>query len=614
MKKLKNKSIILIILIFCLLFSFPSLAETKLTEINHDNDIYIIEDYNRFKEIKSPKLALALSGGGARGFVNIGVIKALHEAGIYPDILIGSSMGGIISTLYGSGLDEDDLIKVTSTIPYSSLFDINLIPVYSLFQTRKFNYIIENITPEKHIEDFPLNTALLNFDLDSGHKYITSEGQISEVLQSTYSIPFYYPISKSKGKYLVDPGLVEMVPAKAARALTADIVIATTAFDELPYETYKYPMQSLMRMLLLIQKKNSQPILNNYSDIIIRNEVSDFSFKDFDLIEEFIKIGYINTMEIMPEIKKLLKEKNYVSNKPKFYKLDEKKYRKLNTDILFDRIIYPDTYFNYLLYYFNNQSFFEQELFRNLVYKFHYGFYYEHSHIRLEALFDVDEDRHTELKLRYKKLTENIDFITIFKNNPSFNNKIDYITEFKYFIQNSSVSLGWANLRNDDYYFLNNSIKLEQGNFDFENNTDILLNKNKKPQLTNSSLLDYNINESWSSLNKFVYSNTDLLGNPDIYRGIDTEQKEKISLSSSLIYRVPFSESQEFLYFFSLEEINPSMFIDIISTDKLNTAVGLNFNMVSSVMGLKPLNLDLSAAYDKNAQSVIYNFSVDIKF
>ena len=133
-------------------------------------------------------------------------------------------------------------------------------------------------------------------------------------------------------------------------------------------------------------------------------------------------------------------------------------------------------------------------------------------------------------------------------------------------------------------------------------------------QLINSSLLDYNINVNWAFQNKFVYSNTNLLGDPDIYRGRDNEQKEKTSLSSSIIYRLPFSESQEFLYFFSLEELKPSLFIDIESTDQLNAALGLNLNMVSSVMGLKPLNLDLSAAYDNNAQSVIYNFSVDIKF
>ena len=595
------------------LFLISGTSQAKLTEIKLAGDTYIIENYEKFAAIESPKLALALSGGGARGFVNIGVIKALHEEGIYPDIVIGSSMGGIITTFYGSGLNDQDLIDITTTIPYASLFDINLIPVYSLFQTRKFNYIVDKISPQKRIENFPINTALLNFDLDSGHKYITSEGRISEVLQSTYSIPFYYPIYKSKGRYLVDPGLVEMVPSKAAKALSADIVIATTAFDELPYESYKYPLQSLMRMLLLVQKKNSQPILNDYSDIIIRNEVSDFSFKDFDLIEEFISIGYKNTMQMMPEIKKLLKEKNYVSKKPEFYELDKEKYAKLNTDILFDRIIYPDTYFNYLLYYFNNQSFFEQELFRNLVYDLHYGIYYEHSHIRLKALFDVSEDKHTELKFRYKKLTENTDFITKIKNNPRYGS-IDYISEIKYFIQNSSVSVGYANLRGDNYYYLNNNIKLERGKFDFENNTDLLLSKEKKPQLINSNLLDYNINKKWAFINKFVYSNTNLLGNPDIYRGQDSPKKEKTSVSSSITYRVPFAESQEFLYFLSLDEFNPSIFFDIEYANKLNMATGINFNMVSSVMGLKPLNLDLSAAYDKLAKSVVYNFSVDIKF
>lgn len=596
-----------------MLTMFTNQSKAKLSELNFDNDIYLIENYQRFNEIQSPKLAYAFSGGGARAFVNIGVIKALEEEGIYPDIIIGSSMGGIIGTLYGSGLNYENLIKVTSNIPYRALFEINLIPVYSLFQTEKFNYIIEQVAPKKDVEDFPINTALLTFDLDTGHKYITSEGKISEVLQSTYSIPFYYPVYKSKGRYLVDPGLVEMVPAKAAKALSADIVISTTAFDELPYQTYEYPLQSLFRMLLLVQKKNSQPILNNYSDIIIRNEVSNFSFKDFNLIEEFITLGYKNTKEQLPEIKKLLKEKNYKSTKPKLFKLDNKKYEDIYTDILFDRITYPGSYFNFLLYYFHNQSFFEQELFRNLIYDIHYGFFYEKSNIKIKTLFDVGEDKHSELLLRYKKFTNNTDSIIRIKNNPEYNN-IDYLAELKYYISNSSISLGLANLRGENYYYFNNNIKYERGKYDFENNTDLLLSNDKNPQLINSSLLDYNINKNWTYKNKFVYSNTNLLGNPDIYRGIDSKQKEKLSLSSNIIYRVPFSKSLEFLYLFSLEDLRPSIFVDLESTENLNAALGINLNMASSIMGLTPLNLDLSAAYDKNNGQAVYNFSVNIDF
>lgn len=595
------------------MISYSFTINAQLSKITIGEDTYLIENYDKFKEIKSPKLALALSGGGARGFVNIGVIKALNEAGIYPDIVIGSSMGGIIGTLYGSGLSGESVENITTNLPYNSLLDINLFPIYSLFQTDKFNYIIEKVSPEKKLENFPVKTGLLNFDLDSGNMYVTSNGKISEVLQSTYSIPFYYPVYKSKDRYLVDPGLIEMVPAKAARALSADIVISTTAFDELPYETYKYPIQSLSRMLLLVQKKNSQPILNKYSDIIIKNEVSDYSFKDFDLIEEFIAIGYNNTKAKIPEIKKLLEDKNYKSRKPDFFEYNKKYYDELYTDILFDRMIYPDTYFNYLLYYFDNQSFFEQDLFRNLVYDLHYGVYFEKSHIKIKTLFDVDDDKHTELMMRYKKLLEPMDYIIRIKNNPRYNN-IDYITEFKFFIQNSSFSIGAANLKKENYYYLNNNIRLGLAKFDFENNTDLLLNKNKKPQFINSSLLEYNFNKSWIYSNKFVFSNTNLLGNPDIYRGKDNNKKEKTSLSTSLIYRYPFSESTELLHFFSLEQFNPSIFLDLNFEDKFNAAAGINLNMISSLMGLKPLNIDLSAAYDKNSKEMVYNFSFNLNY
>ena len=610
---MKNKYIFTIIIIFILLFTFSNISKAELSKINIDKDIYLVENFNTFKDIDSPKLALALSGGGARGFVNLGVIKALDEEGIYPDIIIGSSMGGIISTLYGSGLDYPSIETISTTLPYRTLFDINLIPVYSVFQTNKLNYFIELITPYKNIENFPIKTALLTFDLDSGYKYISTEGEISNVLQSTYSIPVYYPVQKSKDRYLIDPGLVEMVPAKAAKALTADIVIATTAFDELPYDSYEYPLQSLFRMLLLVQQRNAKPILEDYSDIVIDNDVSDYDFQDFDMIERFIDIGYKNTKKMMPQIKNLLKEKNYQSKKPEFITLDENIYQNLYTDILFDRIIYPDSNFKYLLYYFNNQSFFEQDLFRKLVYDFHYGIYFEKSNFQLKTLFDVNEDRHTEAMLRYKKLTQNTDFIIKIKNNPKYEST-DYITELRYFIKNSSVSAGLANLNLEKYYYLNNNVQLKGKKVFFQNNLDLLLNNTKKPQIINSSQIDYDFYGDWRYTNKFVYSNTQLLGNPDIYRGVDRNSKEKTSLSTDITYHVPFSESPELFYFFSLEQLNPSIFLDIESTNEINYAVGINFNMVSSIMGLKPLNIDLNTAYDKNEGSLVYNFSVDIKF
>ncbi len=610
---MKNNKLFIFLILSILIVSFSFTVKAELSEITIDNDTYLIENYEKFKNIESPKLALALSGGGARGLVNIGVIKALNEAGIYPDIVIGSSMGGIIGTLYGSGLSEDDIENITTNLPYNYLLDINLIPIYSLFQTDKFNYIIERVSPEKNLEDFPVKTALLNFELDNGNMFVTSKGPISKVLQSTYSIPFYSPVYKRKDRYLVDPGLIEMVPTKAAKALSADIIISTTAFDELPYDTYKYPIQSLSRMLLLVQKKNSQPIINKYSDIVIKNEVSDYSFNDFDLIEEFISIGYKNTKEKIPEIKELLKSKNYKSSKPNFHEYDKSYYDNLYTDILFDRMIYSNTYFNYLLYYFNNQSFFEQELFRNLVYDLHYGVYFEKSNIKLKTLFDVDNDKHTELMIRYKKLLEPMDYIIRIKNNPAYDN-IDYLSEFKFFIQNSSFSLGTANLRQKNYYYFNNKIKLERGKINFENNTDLLLNQNKKPQFINSSLLEYNISNRWKSSNKFVYSNTNLLGNPDIYRGKDNNNKKKSSLSTSLIYRYPFSKSTEFMHFLALEQFNPSVFLDINFEDDFNMAAGINLNMITSLMGLKPLNVDFSTAYDKNSSDFIYNFSFNLKY
>ncbi|MCF8008332.1 MAG: hypothetical protein K9K32_01090, partial [Halanaerobiales bacterium] len=89
---------------------------------------------------------------------------------------------------------------------------------------------------------------------------------------------------------------------------------------------------------------------------------------------------------------------------------------------------------------------------------------------------------------------------------------------------------------------------------------------------------------------------------------------EKTSISNSFNYRIPFKVSQNFLYLFSLEEITPSLFLDLELTDSINYATGVNINLVSAILGLKPLNLDLSTAYDFKNDRIISNFSIDIKF
>ncbi|HBG17415.1 MAG TPA: patatin, partial [Firmicutes bacterium] len=78
-------------------------------------------------------------------------------------------------------------------------------------------------------------TALLSYDLANGVKYVHTRGRISSEVQGSYSIPLFFPIVSYNGLFLMDPGILELTPTQTAKILGADLVISTTAFDELPY-------------------------------------------------------------------------------------------------------------------------------------------------------------------------------------------------------------------------------------------------------------------------------------------------------------------------------------------------------------------------------------------
>lgn len=293
-----NKFIIIsLILIMLLSITQTSIAKNKLKRITVKDDTYLLEDTSKFDNLNQPRIAVALSGGGGRALVHIGVLKALEEEGIPIDMLVGTSMGGIIGTMYGSGMTISEIERVATEAAFSNLFETNFFGTQSLLKTEKVNKFLERLTPVDQLEKFPIPTAFLSCELNTGNKYIHTSGRVSDKIQDAYAIPYYFPIQKQDEFTFIDPGIIESTPAKTARVLGADIVISSTAIGKLPYKNYNTASRSMMRMIELLQEKISRPITEEYSDIIIDNPVADYSFMDFNQAAELISIGYQHTKE-----------------------------------------------------------------------------------------------------------------------------------------------------------------------------------------------------------------------------------------------------------------------------------------------------------------------------
>lgn len=173
-----------------------------------------------------PKIGLALGSGSARGWAHIGVIRALQEVGIVPDILCGCSIGALVGAAYADG-DLDQLEQWTAKLTWQDvvgLLDVGF--AGGLIKGDKLIAFFERHFVDKDFSALPLPFACVATDLANGHEVWLKEGSIAAAVRASIALPGLLAPANHDGRLLVDGGLVNPVPVSLCRALGADIVIA----------------------------------------------------------------------------------------------------------------------------------------------------------------------------------------------------------------------------------------------------------------------------------------------------------------------------------------------------------------------------------------------------
>ena len=175
-----------------------------------------------------PKVALVLGGGGAKGFAHIGVIKALEENGITPTLVVGTSVGSLVGSLYASGYNAKQLEQLALNTSDSELTDFTLSNQGFIEGIKLKNFINKKVSG-RNIEDFPISFAAVAAEKHTLKKAVFSSGNAGLAVQASCSVPniFIAPrIPEQVGKKYIDGGVVSLVPVDTARDLGADIIIA----------------------------------------------------------------------------------------------------------------------------------------------------------------------------------------------------------------------------------------------------------------------------------------------------------------------------------------------------------------------------------------------------
>ncbi|MCI0330569.1 MAG: patatin-like phospholipase family protein [candidate division Zixibacteria bacterium] len=285
---------------------------------------------DNFREVldgrsRGPKVGLALSGGGARGFAQIGVLRALEEMGVRVDAVAGTSIGGVIGGLYACGYSPQELERIVMGIDWGELFRDRprrstlfstqkegneshflsirfegLKPDIPLAVTsgQKVSNLFTDLTAAVNLKagfDFdrlPVPFRTLSVDLLSGDTVIFSSGDLAEALRATLGAPLAFVPLEKGGRLLVDGGLLVPVPVGLTRKMGADFVIAVnTSASLLKAGELQTPLDVIDQAttILTLERKRKELAA---ADLVIVPDLSTFSSRDFALATRLYELGY----------------------------------------------------------------------------------------------------------------------------------------------------------------------------------------------------------------------------------------------------------------------------------------------------------------------------------
>lgn len=251
---------------------------------------------------KHKRIGLALGSGGAKGFAEIGALKAFDEEGIKFDIVAGSSIGSIVGAMYACGHSYREMLGIFREYNF---LDPKKLAAFAL-RRKTLTDVFNEILGGKHFEDTELPFAAVAANINTGETVVMRHGEIASALAASSAIPPIFKPVERLGVKLVDGACVNAVPADVVKDVGADFVISVSLSSEPSNEGIKRSLDSMYKgHKIELQDRLRQ--CRECSDVIITPDLSAFKSIDFLKGNAMFDVGYEAAKRAMPEIKAKLK-------------------------------------------------------------------------------------------------------------------------------------------------------------------------------------------------------------------------------------------------------------------------------------------------------------------
>lgn len=250
---------------------------------------------------RKPRLGLALGGGAARGFAHIGVIKALETSGLAPEIVVGTSAGSVVGSLYAAGNDIFALQKLAIQLDESALTDWAIFD-RGFLKGEALERFINQQVGNRPIEQLKRKFAAVATDLALGEPAVFTTGNVGTAVRASSAIPGVFAPVVIRGREYVDGGLTSPVPAKAARQLGADIVVAVDISAKPSGRRNQGNVDLLLDTIAVMGNTISRYELRD-ADFLVRPDIAGLSAASFQQRHDAILRGEQAGYAIIPKIR-----------------------------------------------------------------------------------------------------------------------------------------------------------------------------------------------------------------------------------------------------------------------------------------------------------------------
>ena len=293
--------------------------------------------------VQAQKVALVLSGGGAKGLAHVGVLKLLEENEIPIDYIVGTSMGGVIGGFYAAGYSANEIEQLVLHRDFQQWVNGELGENYQFYYVKSEEHagilnlqldVDSTLTIDTNLaNDNTINFALAellakpsqranyNFDnllipfravaadIFTQQVVVLKQGGLHEALRATLSVPFFFRPLKLDNKYLFDGGIYNNFPVSVAREeFNPDVIIgvnvSSKVYEEYPYDQDRELIDESL-LSLLLDKPDLKTLTEN--DIYIEPNVKSFSALNFKEVVPLIDSGYVEASRHLPEIQSKIK-------------------------------------------------------------------------------------------------------------------------------------------------------------------------------------------------------------------------------------------------------------------------------------------------------------------